>query len=236
MGVLTRVRRLIKANINEMLEKAEDPEKSLKQCIRDMEESLAETRIKVAEAIASQKLLARKVGKERAEAETWEKRAVLALQKADEDLAREAVLNKRGHEVTAEHLAVEEGKQVETIEVLKATLAALEAKLVEAKQKRDILIARKKQAETRKEMLAELEGVAVAGGKADTSAFEAFERVEERILTLEAEVETRAELGERGAGKSPPFPTTDQKFREMEDEDYLSRELERLRVKARSSG
>jgi phage shock protein A len=238
MGVLSRVKRLVKANINEMLEKAEDPEKTLKQCIREMEESLAETRTKVADAVASQKLLAHKAAKEKSEVDTWEKRAVLALQKKDEELAREAVGKKRTHEITADNLTVEEGKQEETVQILTTTLAALEAKLDEAKQKRDILIARRKQAQTRKEMLDDLQGVAGTGSNVDTSAFEAFEKVEDRILTLEAEVETREEMGKVAPGK--PFqaavPTAEQKFKEMEAEDYINKELERLRVKARASG
>lgn len=238
MGVLSRVKRLVKANLNEMLDKAEDPEKTLKQCIREMEESLTETRTKVADAVASQKLLAHKATKERSESETWERRAVLALQKDDEALAREAIAKKRTHEIAADNLSIEDGKQQETVQILKTTLAALEAKLDEAKQKRDILIARRKQAQTRKEMLDELQGVAASGSNVDTSAFEAFEKVEERILSLEAEVETREEMGKVAPGKplQAAAPTAEQKFKEMEEEDYINQELERLRAKARASG
>jgi len=236
MGVLTRVSRLLKANINEMLDKAEDPEKTLKQCIRDMEESLAETRTRVTGAVAGQKSLAHRAGREHAEAAKWENRAVLAVKKGEDDLAREAVLEKRNHEVMAESLTTEEAKQAEAVAILKTTLAALEAKLSEAKQKRDILINRKRQAETRKDMLEELDGVASSGGNVDTSAFRAFEAVEERIGDLEAEVEARAEMGEMLESRTGRAPSTaDVRFEQMEQTDYVERELERLREKARTS-
>jgi len=233
MGVLSRVTRLVKANLNEMIDKAEDPEKTLKQCIREMQEGLSETREKVTEAIAARKILARKASKEGAEARKWEERAVLALRKENEGLAREAVLKKRGHEAASEALTLEEGRQDETVQILKTALEALEAKLEEAKRKRDILIARSRQARARKDIVEELEGVAAVGGKADTSAFEAFAQVEDRVLALEAEAETRAEMGKLGGAGEP---TAERKFEEMETEEYVTRELERLRAVARSSG
>jgi phage shock protein A len=235
MGVLARVQRLIKTNLNELLEKAEDPEKTLKQCVRDMEESLAETRQKVSEAIAGQKLLGHKSAKQAAEAGKWENRAVLALKKGEDDLARDAVLQKRRYDIMARTLTSEEQRQAEAVDVLKRSLAALEAKLAEAKQKRDILIARKRQAETRKDLLDEVKGVASAGSKVDTSAFQAFEEVEDRIMDLESEVEALAEMGEmldeqRSGGAS----TADVVFEQMEQEDFVERELDRLREKART--
>jgi phage shock protein A len=235
MGVLARAQRLIKSNINEILEKAEDPEKTLKQCVRDMEASVAETRQKVTEAIAGQKLLGHKSAKQAAEAEKWENRAVLALKKGEDDLAREAVLQKRRSDIMAGTLTTEEKRQAEAVDVLRRSLAALEAKLAEAKQKRDILIARKRQAETRKDLLDEVKGVASAGSNVDTSAFQAFEEVEDRIMDLESEVEALAEMGEmldekRAGGAS----TADVAFEQMEQEDFVDRELERLREKARA--
>ena len=237
MGILKRVNRLIKANINTLIEKAEDPEKTLKQCIRDMEESLRETRGKVAEVVASQRMFLRKKDAEETEVAKWDRRALLAVQKGQEDMAKEAILKKRSHDLTAVRLSAEADRQGQNVELLKTTMAALQAKLVEAKEKQDFLIARKRQADVKKGMLDHLEGVATATSSVDTSAFQAFEKAEERIMAMEAEAEARLEQETEGPVPSSAAPrTNEQKFREMEDEDYLSSELERLRAKARTSG
>lgn len=237
MGVLTRVRRLVKANLNELIEKAEDPEKTIRQCIRDMEGSLAETREKVSQAIAGYKMLTGKREREEAEIQQWEKRGVLALQKGDENLAREAILKKRSTEGSALRLSGEENRQAENVRLLKTTLAALESKLAEAKEKKNILIARMQQAEAQKEVLRSMKGVVTASGKVDTSALEAFERAEEHIMGIEAEVEALNETPPSpGAKKPPSLKTTEETFKEMEDEDYIRSELDRLREKAKPGG
>jgi phage shock protein A len=237
MGILKRVNRLIKANINTLIEKAEDPEKTLKQCIRDMEEGLRETRGKVAEVVAGQRMFLRKKDREEAEVGKWERRAFLAVQKGQEDLAKEAVLKKRSHDLAAVRLSAEADRQGQNVDLLKTTMAALQAKLVEAKEKQDFLIARKRQADIKKGMLDHIEGVATASSNVDTSAFQAFERAEQRIMAMEAEAEARLEQETEGPVPSPVAPrSNEQKFREMEDEDYIAAELDRLRAKARMTG
>lgn len=237
MAILKRVNRLIKANINALLEKAEDPEKTLKQCVRDMEAALRETRGKVAEVVASQRMLQRKHEKEEAEIEKWERRAVLALKKGDEDLAKEAVKNKRTHDMASVRFSAEADRQGQNVELLKTALSALQAKLVEAKEKQDILIARKREADVKKGMLNHLDGVASLSSNVDTSAFQAFERAEERIMALEAEAEARLEQEiSPGESKAIVPKCSELRFRDMEDDDYLTAEMERLRIKIRVGG
>ena len=104
MGLFDRINRVIKANINELVSKAEDPEKLLEQSLVEMQEDLVQLRQAVASAIASQKRFGQQYSEAQDKVNTWHQRAQLALQKGDENLAREALQRKKSHAETASTL------------------------------------------------------------------------------------------------------------------------------------
>ncbi len=142
MGLLDRVSRVVRANLNDLVSKAEDPEKILDQALVDMQEDLVQMRQAVAGAIASQKRLQQQQIQAQTEANNWQQRAQLALQKGDEDLAREALLRKKPLTETAAALKTQVDQQTITVNSLKNNLIALEGKIAEAKTKKDMLKAR----------------------------------------------------------------------------------------------
>jgi phage shock protein A len=101
MGLLDRLSRVVRANLNDLVGKAEDPEKVLEQTVNDMQEDLVQLRQAVARAIAEQRQTEQKSNKEQSEASKWEQRAKLALSKGDENLAKEALKQKKAYSETA---------------------------------------------------------------------------------------------------------------------------------------
>ncbi len=188
MGLFDRVSRVVRSNLNSLVSSAEDPEKILEQTVEDMQEDLIQMRQAVAQAMASQKRLQQKYNQAQTEASTWENRAKLALQKGDESLAREALTRKKTNADVAGSLKAQVETQNGQVEVLKRNLVALESKISEAKTKKDLLVARSKAAKA-------TEQINQAVGRIDpSSAMSAFERMEDRVLQMEARSEAVAEL------------------------------------------
>ena len=192
MGLFDRLSRLVRANLNDMVSSAEDPEKILEQAVIDMQEDLVQLRQAVARSIAEQKRSQQQYSKNQEEANKWQQRAQLALTKGDESLAREALKRKKSFQETATTLKTQLDQQTGQVDTLKRNLVALESKISEAKTKKNMLKARAKAAEAQKQLQSTL-------GSIDTSsAMGAFERMEEKVLSLEAESEAVAELGGTG--------------------------------------
>jgi phage shock protein A len=188
MGVLERIAKVVEANINALISSAEDPEKMLEQLMVDMREQYREARRQVTVALADEKRLDAKYRKAKGAADEWQRRAVVALQRGREDLAREALLRKQENAAAAaEYLASLEQQSV-LVERLKQGLVALDRKIDEAVRKKDLIIARQKRAEA-----AQTINRAVASVD-DQSAFEAFARVEENVARLEATTEAEVEV------------------------------------------
>lgn len=188
MGLFDRVSRVVRANLNDMVSKAEDPEKILEQTILDMQEDLVQMRQAVASAIASQKRTQQQYNQAQTEANNWQQRAQLALQKGDENLAREALVRKKTHGETATALKTQLDQQTTTVDGLKRNLIALEGKISEAKTKKDMLKARANAAKAN-EKIGEL-----SGRLNTSSSMAAFERMEEKVLQMEARSQASAEL------------------------------------------
>src|SRR5579872_540795 len=146
MALMERVATLVRANLNDLLDKAEDPEKMLKQLILDMQNQLLQVKTQVAIAIADQHVLIKKQQEHNNSAETWMKKAQLAVDKKDDELAKVAI----ERSMTCRSMAESFGQQVEDqrvqVENLKSALKKLECKLDEAKAKSDILIAEHRRA------------------------------------------------------------------------------------------
>ncbi|MBX2865460.1 MAG: PspA/IM30 family protein [Leptolyngbyaceae cyanobacterium MAG.088] len=188
MGLFDRVSRLIRANVNDAVSKAEDPEKILEQSIMDMQEDLVQMRQAVAGAIASKKRVEQQQEKAQSEANVWGQRAQLALQKGDENLAREALVRKKGHAETSAALKAQLDQQTSSVETLKRNLIGLESKISEYKTKKNMLKARASAAKANEKLQS------TVGNLSTNSSVGAFERMEEKILDMEARGQAAAEL------------------------------------------
>ena len=192
MGLFDRLSRVVRANINDLVSKAEDPEKVLEQAVIDMQEDLVQLRQAVARSIATQKRTEQQYNKNQSEANNWQQRAQLALSKGDENLAREALVRKKSFADTAASLKSQLDQQSNQVTTLKRNLIAVESKISEAKTKKDMLRARANAAKANRQLQDSVNNI---GTK---SAMGAFERMEDKVMQLEAESETASELGGTG--------------------------------------
>ena len=192
MGLFDRLGRVVRANINDLVSKAEDPEKVLEQAVIDMQEDLVQLRQAVARSIATQKRTEQQYNKNQSEANSWQQRAQLALSKGDENLAREALIRKKSFADTANSLKTQLDQQTNTVQTMKRNLIALESKISEAKTKKDMLRSRANAAKANKQLQDSMSNLGTS------SAMGAFERMEDKVMQLEAESETAAELGGTG--------------------------------------
>ena len=144
MGFFDRVGRLFRANLNDLVSRAEDPVKILEQSVADMQSDLIKLRQAVATAIASQKRIQNQAEQAENQAQTWYQRAELALKKGEEDLAKEALSRRKTYQETATALNGQLNAQGGQVEALKKNLLALESKIAEARTKKDMLKARAK--------------------------------------------------------------------------------------------
>jgi len=194
MGVFARLAQLIKSNINDLISRAEDPEKMLNQIVVDMSNQLAEATKSVAVAIADEKRLAKQMEQEAANAAEWRRRAEMAIRAGNDELAREALARRKEHDQLREGFEAQWSKQKASVDQLKKALRLLNAKIEEAKRKKNLLIAQKQRAEAQQAIHKAM------GGVRDASAFETFDRMAEKIGRMEAEAEASAELAEEYSG------------------------------------
>ncbi len=188
MGLFSRFKRVVRSNLNEMISRAENPEKMLNQLIADMHEQLIESKKTVALAIADEKKLERLYLQQQEQAEEWERKAVLALKNSREDLAKEALLRKQDYANIGQQYRQQWEAQRSSVEGLKASLRQLQEKIEEAQRKKNLLIARAKRAEAQKQIQSTMSSMA------DTSAFEAFDRMAAKVDQIEAEADAYREL------------------------------------------
>ncbi len=188
MGLFDRVSRVIRSNLNSLVSAAEDPEKILEQTVTDMQEDLVQLRQAVAQSIAAQKRLEQQYNQAQTQSNEWYRRAQLALQKGDENLAREALGRRQTFTETANSLKGQLDQSLAQVETLKRQMTGLESKIAEAKTKKDMLTARARAAKAN-------EQINQAMGRVDTSsAFGAFERMEDKVMEMEARSSAYAEL------------------------------------------
>jgi phage shock protein A len=188
MGLFDRIGRLVRANLNDVVSKAEDPEKILEQSILDMQEDLVQLRQAVAQAIATQKRSEQQYNQAQQQANQWQQRAQLALQKGDENLAREALTRKKGHGETATMLRTQLDAQSGQVDTLKRNLIQLESKISEAKTKKNMLKARLQAAKAQEQLHSTI------GSLNTNSSMAAFDRMEEKVLQIEARSQAAYEL------------------------------------------
>ncbi|SMP67544.1 phage shock protein A (PspA) family protein [Desulfonatronum zhilinae] len=230
MGIFTRFRDIISSNINAMLEKAEDPEKLLRLMIQEMEETLVELKASCAGAMAAAVRIRREWEQVDAKVLGWGDKAAMAVDKGYEDLAREALLEKRELEAKADRLAEELAESEGIIEGYKDDIATLEEKLLSAKDKQRLLVQRHMRAKGRKRAGLDLR-------RADShAAMLRFDEFEQRIDRMEAEAELAGPWATPSAGRQQrgkgeePF-TLEEKFAKLAADEDIERELAALRAR-----
>ena len=187
-SVLNRITTIIRANINELLARAENPEVMLNQILRDMYESIKEAREQVVEAVAQQKLLERDLAQAQELSAKWRSNAELALTKGDEDLARECLVRKRDYDANAQNLQRLLDAQRQTLGQTKAALNLLEAKYAEVQRNREALLARYRTVQAQERVQATLANINIYDPTTQIG------EMERRILEREGKVAARVAL------------------------------------------
>ena len=206
MGIFDRFATMLRSNINDLISRAENPEKMLNQLIVDMRGQLDKARQQVAQSIADEKKLEADAASQKKAAEDWERRAMLAVQEGRDDLAKQALMRYNEALQGAQSLHESWVKSKTETESLKNSLRQLNEKIEEAKRKKNILIARARRAEAQQRIQDTLAGMG------DKSAFESFERMQEKIEASERKALASAELAEEFSG--------DKLAREFEQLEY----------------
>ena len=190
MGIFDRFSQLLKSNINDLISKAEDPEKMLTQILADMRSQLVQAKQQVAVAIADEKRLRDQADNEYKNAQDWERRAMLAVQEGRDDLAKQALVRQAEHLSHAQQYQQTWESQHGESEKLKNSLIELNDKIEEAKRKKNLLVARQRHAQAQQRIAQTMSSLS------EKSAFDAFARMEERIETNERQIKAAAEIEE----------------------------------------
>jgi phage shock protein A len=216
LGVFSRLGRIIKSNLNSILDAAEDPEKSINQLIIEMRSNQKDAKEQVAHAMVDAKKLQRKLAEAQKSAVSWKEKAKIAVKRGDDRLAKEALTRAKSEAV----LVQEYGRAVETqtraVENLKVALKSLDKKIEEAKRRKHVLLARKKTAEATQAI-----GTTVSSLKVDTNAFSEFDRLAEKIEDMEVKANIQIEMS---------TDALESQFDEEELRDEMDDELESLKL------
>ena len=194
MGLFDRFSQLLKSNINDLISKAEDPEKMLTQILDDMRSQLVKAKQQVAVAIADEKRLRDQADAEYKNAKDWEGRAMLAIQQSRDDLAKQALVRHGEHLAHAQQYEQTWESQRSESEKLKNQLRDLNDKIEEAKRKKNLLVARQRRAQAQQRIAETMSSLS------EKSAFEAFNRMEERIETNERQIKAASEIEDEFTG------------------------------------
>jgi phage shock protein A len=222
MGMFTRLRDIINANIQAILDRAEDPEKILNLMLAEMDDTLVELKAQCAAAMAQVRLYGRAVEEARTRSEGWAARARQAVERERDDLAREALLEKRRYAGRAEALAVEASQAEATVEQYRADIAELEAKIRQTRERRANLVQRHTHARTRRRAQETIRRV-------DTSDVEIrMTQFEKRVDRMEAE----ADLVNFGVTDKTELES---RFDAMVGDEQVERELEAIRAEVHSA-
>ena len=208
MGIFQKLSTLLRSNINDLISRAENPEKMLTQIILDMRDQLAKAKREVAAAIADERKLKQQLNEEVKQAQDWEQRAMLAVRENRDDLAKQALVRQQEHAERATSLDQTWRSQSVETDKLKASLRQLNDKIDEAKRKRNLLVAKQKRAQAQRRIHDTMSGLS------DTSAFEAFNRMAEKIEDSE-----RRLLAEAEVDKTITVPSVETEFMKLEAGD-----------------
>ncbi|HYJ12564.1 MAG TPA: PspA/IM30 family protein [Thermomicrobiales bacterium] len=219
MGILDRMSRLVRANVNDLLDRAEDPDKMIDQIIRDMQASITDARRQVAAMIAQEKELEADLKQARSLSDEWGEKAKRAVAAGKDDLAREALRRKRDSD---EHMGVYQQQystQEQTVEKLKSQLSQLESKYQSTLSQRDALIARQRRAVATKKVVSQ-SSAAVSSLGTGLNASSELDRMEAKIRLTESEAAAYQEIESE---------SVDAQFRELDYDVDIESALEALK-------
>ena len=216
MAIFSRLVDLLKANINDMIDKAEDPEKMLKQIIIDMEEQLQKATQGLGQIMASERQTKKQLDAALDESKLWEERAKTALKAGNEELAKKAVDGKLKADANVVQYQQMHAELENQVGVVREQVMLLKQKLEEARARQSMLVARAQVAQAR-------QGVAKAVGGIDSGgAFSKMDKMEKKIMQEEAEADAQFEISGLDAEKNDPF-------KQLEKDSAAESEMERLK-------
>jgi phage shock protein A len=214
VSLLERVTTIVRSNLNELLDKAEDPEKMIKQILLDMRNQEIQVKTQVAASIADEQKLYQRYLQNQEEADKWQKNAQLAVGKGEDELAKEALQRRNSYQSVADGFKGQYEEQKQQVEVLKSALDKLTAKIDEAERKKDLLIARSRRAKAETSIQETMAGIS------QTGAFQTLERMEEKVMDQEARAKAATQMS---------TDSLDERFKALESETDLDRQLQELK-------
>lgn len=219
MAIFARLADLLKANINDLIDKAEDPDKMVKQIIIDMEEQLQGAVQSLGSVMASERQMLKQLDDSKAESKLWEDRAKSALKSSNEELAKKAVDNKLKADASVKQYEEVHTGIAAQLSILREQVDILKKKLEEARMRQSLLVARDKVADARKE-------VAGAMGNLDSSgAFAKMDKMEKKIAEKEAQADAASEISGVEAEKNDPFVALEKQTAADDEMARLKEEL-----------
>ncbi len=216
MSILTRIRTLISANINAMIDAAEDPEKMVEEYLRQLRQQLEDARAATAMAMADETRLRAQYERHKSQADEWQRKAEIAVQRDQDDLAREALTRRSTAQKLVDSYQSQWESQRDQVQDLREALAKLEAKISEAEAKRDLIVAKNRRAATQEAITSALQSV--QGQTADSS----LQRMENEVDQRLAKAQAMAELSGQDL---------DSRFSDLETENQVSNDLAELKRK-----
>jgi phage shock protein A len=219
MGIFSRFTDIINSNINNLLDKAEDPAKMVRLIIQEMEDTLVEVRSSSAKTLADKKELARQVRRLEQDAEQWQAKAELALNKDREDLARAALMEKKKSSESAQALVDELAHTDEHLSKLQGEISQLQDKLSDAKVRQKAIVIREKSASSRLKVKENIHSTRV------NDALSRFDHYERKVDDIEAEIESY-DLGSKSLADE---------IADLESDDKVDDELAQLKAKMKNN-
>ncbi|MBF6613679.1 MAG: PspA/IM30 family protein [Chloroflexi bacterium] len=216
MSILTRISTLINANINAMIDAAEDPQKMVEEYLRQMQAELSEARAATAMAMADETRLRSQYEQSKSQADDWQQKAELAVQHNDDELAKEALTRRATAQKLVDTYNAQWTAQHDQVQELRDALAKLEAKIAEAEAKRDIVIAKTRRATTQEAITSAMQSV--QGTTADESLGRLESQADERLARAQA----MAQLSSQDL---------DSRFSDLETEQQVNSDLADLKKK-----
>ncbi len=218
MGIFSRISDIFKSNVNDLIDRAEDPEKMVKQIILDMQKELNKSTQALGKAVASERMAEKQYNDAAHRSADWEAKAKAALAAGNTDLAKRALQQKvKADEETATYKEMYETISNQT-DAIRTQVETLKAKLEEAKSRQAMLIARSQMADTQKNLAQSI------GGIDTNSSFDKFSRMEEKVARKEAEAEAFTEIAASNGVSSSEMET----FEQLQANAKVDSELQRL--------